>query len=115
MRYVIEHKNDRKIYIFLNDQYPYRIARNRDRITFMHQETNAMEAAASMAHKFGMDVLYMNIKPVARGHYEMRLTPICDDASVMTPQQINQEFFSLLEQDLNEVPWNYLWSHKRWK
>jgi KDO2-lipid IV(A) lauroyltransferase len=115
LRYIIDHKNERKVYIVLNDQYPYKIAKDRDMITFMHQKTNAMEAVASMAHKFGMDVLYMNIKPVSRGHYEMRFRQICADASTMEPRQINQEFFSMLEQDLNELPWNYLWSHKRWK
>jgi lauroyl/myristoyl acyltransferase len=45
----------------------------------------------------------------------MRFKQICSDASTMEPRQINQEFFAMLEQDLNELPWNYLWSHKRWK
>ena len=30
-------------------------------------------------------------------------------------QAIMEKYYTLLEEDINAQPWNYLWSHKRWK
>ena len=40
---------------------------------------------------------------------------ICDDASKMEIQEIMNEFYRLLEEDIRYEPGEYLWSHKRWK
>ena len=43
----------------------------------------------------------------------MRYTPICEDASKMSVQDIMQQYYKLLEQDIREQPGNYLWTHQR--
>lgn len=115
LRHALSRRDEKKVYVFPNDQYPYKMAKVKDPVRFMNQDTKAMEAGAALAHKMGMAVFYMNMRPVSKGHYEIRYTKICDDASMMAPHDINQEFYRLLERDLGETPWNYLWSHKRWK
>ena len=62
-----------------------------------------------------MSVLYLKMKHVSRGHYEMTFIPICNNASEMTPEQISAKYFELLEEEIRETPYNWLWSHKRWK
>ena len=37
------------------------------------------------------------------------------DASQMTPGEGMDRDYSLLQKDIEAQPWNYLWSHKRWK
>jgi KDO2-lipid IV(A) lauroyltransferase len=74
-----------------------------------------MLGGASIARKRGMSVLYMNHLPVSKGHYTCSFMEICPDASRMTPHEIMVKFYSLLQQDIEETPWNYLWTHKRWK
>ena len=82
---------------------------------FMNQETNAMLGSAVLAHKLSHSVMYMKMRRVQRGQYEMTLIPICRDASTMEPEQIMRKYYDLLEQEINETPANWLWSHKRWK
>jgi KDO2-lipid IV(A) lauroyltransferase len=50
-----------------------------------------------------------------QGRYEMTFIPICEDASKTTPEDILRRYYDLLEQEINETPGNWLWSHKRWK
>ncbi|MGN1215749.1 MAG: lysophospholipid acyltransferase family protein [Candidatus Cryptobacteroides sp.] len=115
LRYAVNHRNDKKIYLFPTDQCPYRISTVDETVDFMHQQTKTMLGAASIAHKFGFSVLYMNMLPVERGRYEWSFTEICRDASAHTPHEIMQKFYNLLQQDIEKTPWNYLWTHNRWK
>jgi len=72
-------------------------------------------ALRAMAHKFGYSVLFLSMMPESRGHYKCSFVPICDDAGSMTPHEIMQRYYDLLQADLEKCPSNYLWSHKRWK
>ena len=81
----------------------------------MHQQTNAMIGSMGLACKLSHAVVYMGMKRLERGRYEVSFTPICEDASQMTPEEILRKYYDLLEQELNETPANWLWSHKRWK
>lgn len=82
---------------------------------FLNQETNSMLGSAVVAHKLAHSVMYMKMKRVERGRYEMTLIPICQDASKMKPEDIMRKYYDLLEEEINETPHNWLWSHKRWK
>ena len=115
LRYALSHRGSRKLYIFPTDQCPYRISTSNDVVDFMHQPTRTMLGGASIAHKFGYSVFYMSLDSVSRGHYEWSFKEICRDASAMSPHEIMQEYYNLLQADLERNPANYLWSHKRWK
>lgn len=114
--YAFSHRHDPKIYIFFTDQFPYRIATKHVLPKpFMHQKTLVMTGGAALAKKFGMAVWYMNVDRIRRGHYEITLKPITDNASGSTPEAVMEKFYDYLGEDLEANPTNYLWSHKRWK
>ena len=113
LRYALKHRDRKFIYIYFTDQYPY--VTKHDVGTFLNQQTKGMLGGAALAHKLGMSVLYLKMKHVSRGHYEMTFIPICNNASEMTPEQISARYFELLEEEIRETPYNWLWSHKRWK
>ena len=115
LRYALEHRGDRKVYVFPTDQFPYRGATRHDVGTFMHQPTQAMVGGAAIATKFKMSVVYIRWSAVSRGHYTLEFVPITRDASAMTPVEIMQAFYRNLQEDLERQPENYLWTHKRWK
>ena len=114
MRYVLKHRGTQKMYIFLNDQYPY-TAKSKVGVSFMGQDTWAMDAAEHLARRMGFAVVYLSFREKDDGSYEMSFTPLCDDASAVPEGEIFHRYFELLEQDLRLQPWNYLWTHKRWK
>ncbi len=116
MRYAIEHKNEKKIYVFPNDQYPYGLTRGTAEIEFFGRKTLSMEGGLRLAVKFGMSVFYMNKRREADGTYTVRLCKICDDASVAGPlEDLLKDYYRRVETDIRETPASYLWSHRRWK
>ncbi|MCH5174164.1 MAG: lysophospholipid acyltransferase family protein [Bacteroidales bacterium] len=115
VRYVYEHRHEKKIYNFITDQAPYFKAPDYMKVNFMHQDCTSMRGAAALAAKFGMAVCFMSMQSAGRGHYKIKYVPISDDASLMTPEDIMKEYYRLLQADIEQQPWNYLWTHRRWK
>lgn len=115
LRFVIAHRNEKRLYVFPTDQCPYKYASAHTVDNFMHQPTLTMTGGAALAHKFGFAVVYMAFKKKAGFGYKMSFREICPDASKFTPEDIMNKFYSYLEEDINAQPENYLWTHKRWK
>ena len=113
LRTAIKKRNEKGVYIYIADQYPYMSAYEVGE--FLSQPTLAMLGSAGVAHKLGHSVLYLKMKRVQRGKYEMTFIPICEDASKMTPEDITRKYFDILEEEIRETPHNWLWTHKRWK
>lgn len=115
LRYSIKHKDEKRVYIYPTDQAPYYKSGPHPIGKFLHQETKAMLGSVGVACRLSHSVVYMKMKRVERGRYEMSLIPICRDASQMKPEQIMRKYYDLLEQEINETPHNWLWTHNRWK
>ena len=115
MRYALSHKGMGKIYHCPMDQYPYSIATPVDVGDFMHQKTTSMGGGAAIARKLHMPVVYMCSHVASRGHYVQRFELIAQDASTMSIEEIMKRYYALLQRDIEAQPWNYLWSHRRWK
>ncbi len=115
MRHVLGNRGKKKIYAFITDQHPYQGSGSVDVGEFMHQPTRSMDGAAKLAVRLGLSVAYLRFLPAEEGKWTMTLVPVCEDASASTPEEIMKKYYQLLQQDLEAVPWNYLWTHKRWK
>lgn len=115
LRHAVSNRDKRLVYIYPTDQAPYWKAAKHPIGEFMHQQTNVMLGSVGAACKMSHSVMYMKMRRVERGRYEMTLIPICRNASEMTPEQIMRKYYDLLEQEINETPHNWLWTHKRWK
>ena len=115
LRYSIRHKDEKRIYIYPADQAPYKGAGRHPIGKFMSQDTTAMLGSAGVACKLSHAVIYMKMKRVERGQYEISFIPICENASEFTPEEILRKYYDLLEQEIRETPCNWLWSHNRWK
>ncbi|MBQ8483971.1 MAG: lysophospholipid acyltransferase family protein [Bacteroidales bacterium] len=115
LRFSLKHKDEKRIYIYPADQAPYYKSGPHPIGEFMSQPTMAMTGSMGVACKLSHAVVYMKMKRVRRGHYEMAFIPICEDASVHTPESLIRRYYDLLEEEIRETPANWLWSHKRWK
>lgn len=115
LRHALMNKGRKHIYVFPTDQYPYKYATKHELESFMGQKTMTMTGAAALAHKLGMGVGVFRMTCSGRGHYEQTFELICRDASKSTPEEIMADYYSRLEEDIQAQPWNYLWTHKRWK
>lgn len=115
LRHSIRHKDEKRIYIYPADQAPYKGAGRHPIGKFMSQDTTAMLGSAGVACKLSHAVIYMKMRRVERGQYEISFIPICENASEFTPEEIIRKYYDLLEQEIRETPCNWLWSHNRWK
>lgn len=115
LRYAVSHRKEKKIYVFITDQSPYRNASVHRCKDFMHQRTVTMTGGASLARLVHMSVFSMEMRVESKGHYVIHYDKICDDASKMTPEEIMDIYYENLQRYIEAQPWNYLWTHKRWK
>lgn len=115
LRYVLENRDKKKAYVFITDQSPYNHKVQAEHVQFMGLDTKTMTAAAGLAVKMDMSVVYMRYLEREDGGYSMTFVPIAEHAKGMNPVEIMKTYYKLLEEDLREQPWNYLWTHKRWK
>lgn len=115
LRYAIRHKDEKRLYIYPADQAPYNYAGRHLIGDFMDQQTLAMIGSVGVACKLSHYVMYMKMRRVERGKYEMTFIPICEDASKMSQEDILRKYYDLLEEEIRETPCNWLWSHNRWK
>ena len=114
LRYALSHRHDKRCYIMITDQYPY-MHNGSLTVEFMHQRTRSMDGAAALACKLGMSCGYLRYRCREDGGYTLTVIPLADNASETTPEALMKRYYQLLEEDLHAQPWNYLWSHKRWK
>lgn len=115
LRLALKRKNDKSIYVFLTDQYPYGSAARYDVKSFMNQPTCTMAGGVALAQKIGMAVFEMSMIKERRGHYLVAFRKICDDASALPTEEIVDKYYKMLEERIKQAPSTYLWSHKRWK
>ncbi len=87
--------------------------------TFMHQEAGFYTSAERLAAQFDCAVVYVGIRRVRRGHYEITFTELPDGRATAQAEPdsfpIIEAFVRQLEKDIRRTPDQYLWSHRRWK
>lgn len=84
-------------------------------LPFMHREAPFFRGAEAMARRAKAAVVFAGIKKTRRGYYEIQLQRFCTDASQTEQGEVLKAYVRFVEQQLQEQPENWLWSHRRWK
>ncbi len=98
----------------LSDQKP-RPEVTRTWTTFLHQETGFLDGAEVLGKKFGYPVFYLYITREERGRYHVQMQTIAADPKNTAEGEITETYARLLEQNIQEQPHLWLWTHNRWK
>jgi len=83
--------------------------------TFLHQDTSVFNGPEKIAVKFNYPVVYMRIKRVKRGFYELTPELLFNHPASTSEGEILETFTKRLEKDIINDPVIWLWSHRRWK
>jgi KDO2-lipid IV(A) lauroyltransferase len=83
--------------------------------TFLNQDTPVFKGTETIAKKLGYPVVYAGIKKIKRGVYEMHSEMLCENPKATKEGEISELHTRRLEQDIITQPYNWLWSHRRWK
>jgi KDO2-lipid IV(A) lauroyltransferase len=123
LRYLVQHRGQGRTLSLLTDQ----AASKDDRpywTSFLHQEAGFYTSADRLAQQLDCAVLYVGIRRVRRGHYEVTFTELPDGRAVAagatSPDEAQrfpatEAFIRQLEADIRATPEQYLWTHRRWK
>ncbi|MBK5278728.1 MAG: lysophospholipid acyltransferase family protein [Bacteroidia bacterium] len=83
--------------------------------TFLNQDTAVFTGPEKLAIKFDYPVVYMNVKRLRRGYYEVTPELLFSQPKETTENEISQTFMTRLEKEIILDPSIWLWSHRRWK
>lgn len=84
-------------------------------VNFLNQPTACLHGPEKYSRKYKLPVVYVDIKKVRRGYYNLELVTICENPETMREGEITASYMNLLEQSILKDPAYWLWSHRRWK
>lgn len=113
---VVRNKRDGVTGIFgmVSDQSP-QAHRAKYWTEFMGIKVPIFNGAETMARKMDLAVVFLKVSKVKRGFYEAEFIPITTSGKNTKINEITDRFLRLTEQQINEKPEHYLWTHRRWK
>lgn len=82
---------------------------------FMGLDTPLYLGTEKLARKLDAAVVFLKIRKVKRGRYEVDIELIGEDPNSLEPFEITNRHVQVLEKLIREEPEYWLWSHKRWK
>ncbi len=84
-------------------------------MTFLNQETAVANGTERFAKKYNLPVVYGKIEKVKRGYYTFEMETIFDQPKDANDGEISEGFTKKIEEQINNDPQYWLWTHKRWK
>jgi len=112
---VLNHQNNvRSAYGMVSDQSP-QAHRAQYWKEFMGIKVPIFNGAETLARKMDLAVVFLKVSKVKRGHYQAEFIPITLEGSTTEKNEITNRFLELTEQQINERPEHYFWTHRRWK
>jgi KDO2-lipid IV(A) lauroyltransferase len=114
IRNVVVNQKNTVAHLLISDQSPSSLS-NGIWIDFLNQDTLSINGPEKLARKFDFPVFYMNFIRVKRGWYKIEITELIDKPKETQEGEITKMFMNTLEQNIQNKPENWLWSHKRWK
>lgn len=82
---------------------------------FLGHDTSFFVGAEKVARLAGFPVVFVDMRRLRRGHYEVELSVLATPPHATLGYPITERFARLAEQQVMARPAEWLWSHRRWK
>lgn len=102
------------VYGFASDQTP-RWGDNLYWHHFMGIETPIHIGAEALAKRYDMNMIYLRVEKVKRGHYVGTFEVLTEEVKSVPDYKISEYFMAKVEEQIYSQPEYYMWTHKRWK
>lgn len=111
-----KYQNEKCIYLLVADQSPSKSSSSKAYwIKFFAVETACIHGPEKYAKMYNYPVVFIDIKRVNRGFYEIELTTLVENPSELANGELTQRYMNKLEEVIRRNPESWLWSHRRWK
>lgn len=107
-------RNEKCLYILIADQSPVDLTKA-FWVNFFNQDTPCLHGPEKYGHLYNYPLIFIGIRRVRRGYYQVELTELCQNPRSLAPGEITKMYMNKLEDFIRENPACWLWSHRRWK
>ena len=83
--------------------------------TFLHQNSGFFFGPEYLANTYNAAVMYLHVKEVKKGYYSCSIESIEKSPKQQEFGEITKKYVQKLENQIQQNPAKWLWSHKRWK
>lgn len=112
-RDMVSKKGELNATAFIADQTPQ--PENAYWTHFLNQDTPVFKGTEKIAQKLNYPVVYVTVKKIRRGFYEVCAEKLVDVPAQTRENEISELHTRKLEQDILTNPEIWLWTHRRWK
>lgn len=115
LRRLVELRSDPRYTVvgFIADQQPHWNSIHYF-LPFLNHETAVYTGAEHISKRIGSIMMYGRVTRIKRGYYRCDLIPISERPETVQDFELTNQYFRLLEEDIQQKPEIWLWSHKRW-
>jgi len=82
---------------------------------FLGQDTAFYIGAEQIARATRLPIIYMAMRRIRRGFYQVELKPLWDGREITEPNTVTERYARACEIDVLESPADWLWSYRRWR
>jgi KDO2-lipid IV(A) lauroyltransferase len=82
---------------------------------FLGQDTAFYVGAEQIARAARLPMVYLLMRRVSRGRYEVEIRELWDGREKLEPNAITERYARACEGDVLKAPADWLWSYRRWK
>ncbi len=82
---------------------------------FLGQDTAFYMGAEQIARATRLPILYVAVRRIRRGYYDVELRPLWDGREVTEPNAVTERYARACEIDVLKSPADWLWSYRRWR
>ena len=82
---------------------------------FLGQDTAFYIGAEQIARATRLPILYVGVRRIRRGYYEVELKTLWDGREVAPPNAVTERYARTCEVDVLKRPADWLWSYRRWR
>jgi KDO2-lipid IV(A) lauroyltransferase len=82
---------------------------------FLGQDTAFYVGAEQIARGTRLPIMYLVMRRIRRGHYEVELRQLWDGRETLAPNAITERYARACELDVLKSPADWLWSYRRWR
>jgi Kdo2-lipid IVA lauroyltransferase/acyltransferase len=84
-------------------------------LRFLGRDTAFYMGPEQMAKATRYPALFVALRRVSRGHYEIEFMPLAGSAERLEPGEFTVRYARLVEQEILAAPQDWTWGHRRWK
>ena len=83
--------------------------------SFLGQETAFYVGAEQIARATRLPVLYLVMRRIRRGFYQVEIKPLWDGREPIEPHTVTKRYARACEEDVYQNPADWLWTYRRWR